>query len=83
MCLFHKEGISYGYKIQEEERSWCAGLLGDHAENGGKRMTIFALQNVPWACDGEYELQPEQDQTKTDKSGGYGPGLEENEGDLN
>jgi len=81
--LFHKEGISYGYKNREEECIWCAGLLGDRAENIGKRMIISALQNAPWAWDEEYGLQLEQNQTETDKSEGCGPHLEENEGPLN
>lgn len=26
---------------------WCTGLWGDHAENVGEQIVIFALQNDP------------------------------------
>lgn len=33
----------YGYKNLEEEWVWYASLLGDHAENAGKRMILLAF----------------------------------------
>lgn len=47
VCLFHKEGVSDVYENREEEWAWCAGLLGNRAENVGKQMIIFASQNAP------------------------------------